>query len=81
MHDKQGSSFVYMTYLHPFFLEHENDIDHAILDVKERARAAGMGYVRRLYAAAKELLLGELAGNQQVRRIHSPTRHALIAAV
>lgn len=57
----QGSTFVYLTWLHPFLLKHESEIDAGLANARASARAAGLGYVRRLAASAREAVIGSSA--------------------
>lgn len=56
---KQGSVYIYQTYIHPFLEEHERQIDHMISDVHEKARAAGMDAVKRGVEYVRVNLLGQ----------------------
>lgn len=44
---KQGSVYIYQTYIHPFLEEHEKHIDKMISEGHEKARAAGMDVVKQ----------------------------------
>ena len=57
----QGSTFLYLTWLHPFLLKHESEIDAGLANARASARAAGLGYVRRLAASAREAVVGASA--------------------
>lgn len=58
----QGSSYVYLTYLHPFLTSREDDIDKLISRGKESAKAAGSEWLKLLWQKVKEVALnnGEL---------------------
>lgn len=62
----QGSTFVYVTYLHPFLLEHESEIDAIMVEAKEKAKRAGADYLRRLVEKMKELAMGLVAVSSYV---------------
>lgn len=64
----QGSTFVYVTYLHPFLLEHEADIDAIMVEAKEKAKRAGADYLRRLVEKMKELVMGVVASQQSINQ-------------
>ncbi|KAH9454390.1 hypothetical protein MJO28_007385 [Puccinia striiformis f. sp. tritici] len=53
----QGSTYVYVTYVHPFLLEHEVDIDTWLIDMKQKCRQAGTTYFYQFVDRLKALLL------------------------
>lgn len=53
----QGSTYVYVTYINPFLLQHEADIDKTVEQTKEQAKAAGLDYMRRAYVYAREAIM------------------------
>ena len=50
----QGSTFLYLSYIHPFLLQHEDGIDAAIVDARQRARQLGLEYGRRVWTLCRE---------------------------
>lgn len=54
----QGSTFVYVSYVHPFLLEHESEIDALMVEAKERCTQAGADYLRKAVEKLKELIMG-----------------------
>lgn len=40
-----------MTYIAPFLLHHETEIDATLADLKSKGKAAGLDYMRRAYNA------------------------------
>lgn len=53
----QGSTYVYVTYINPFLLRHEAEIDKTIEQSKGQAKAAGLDYMRRAYVYIREALM------------------------
>ena len=54
----QGARLIYQTHVHPFLAHHEHDIDNLIISTHDRARSAGLTYLKRLIEFVKENLLG-----------------------
>ncbi|KAL9123920.1 MAG: hypothetical protein Q9217_006694 [Psora testacea] len=54
----QGAKLLYQSYIHPFLARHENDIDKFIISAHDRAKAAGLNYLKQLVEFVKENLLG-----------------------
>lgn len=54
----QGARQVYEIYLHPFLRKNENAIDDFISSAHERAKSAGLSYLKQLIELAKQHLLG-----------------------
>ena len=54
----QGAKLIYQTHIHPFLAHHEHDIDNLIISAHDRARAAGLIYLKRAIEFVKENLLG-----------------------
>ncbi|KAL6718419.1 hypothetical protein ACLMJK_004508 [Lecanora helva] len=54
----QGAKLLYQTYIHPFLAQHEHDIDNLITTAHDRAKAAGLVYLKRAIAFVEENLLG-----------------------
>ena len=44
---QQGSVYLYRSYIHPYLEHHERDIDHLITDSHDKAKAAGLQYVKQ----------------------------------
>ncbi|KEI36591.1 uncharacterized protein L969DRAFT_19983 [Mixia osmundae IAM 14324] len=59
----QGSTYVYLTFVHPFLLEHEREIDDTTTRAKAQARAAGMDYIKRALSAVRHGILGQDLAN------------------
>jgi receptor expression-enhancing protein 1/2/3/4 len=55
---QQGSVFVYQNYIHPFLYEHERDIDRFITSSHDKAKAAGLQYLKQGIEWVKVNLLG-----------------------
>lgn len=55
---KQGATQLYQTYVHPFLMEHESDIDIFITSAHDRARAAGWQYLQQAIEWFKVTVLG-----------------------
>ncbi|KAG0147301.1 hypothetical protein CROQUDRAFT_670590 [Cronartium quercuum f. sp. fusiforme G11] len=60
----QGSTYVYLKYLHPFLLEHETEIDALMVEAKEKCKKAGTDYLRKVIEKVKELVIGVVASQQ-----------------
>ncbi|KXL51163.1 hypothetical protein M433DRAFT_60803 [Acidomyces richmondensis BFW] len=56
---KQGSVYIYQTYIHPFLEEHERQIDQMIGNAHEKARAAGMDVVKKGVEYVRVNVLGQ----------------------
>ncbi|KAI4286375.1 MAG: hypothetical protein L6R35_004368 [Caloplaca aegaea] len=54
----QGARLIYQSYIHPFLAQHESDIDILITNAHERAKAAGLQYLKRAIDLVKQNLLG-----------------------
>lgn len=46
-----------MTYINPFLLQHEAEIDKTVEHTKAQAKAAGLDYMRRAYVYAREAVM------------------------
>ncbi|KAF4553672.1 TB2/DP1-like protein [Elsinoe fawcettii] len=55
---QQGSVFLYRQYLHPWLETHERQIDHAITEGHEKAKAAGLNYVKQAIELVRTKVLG-----------------------
>jgi receptor expression-enhancing protein 1/2/3/4 len=55
---QQGSVFVYQNYIHPFLYEHEREIDRFITSSHDKAKAAGLQYLKQGIEWVKVNLLG-----------------------
>lgn len=55
---QQGSVFVYQNYIYPFLYEHEREIDRFITNSHEKAKAAGLQYLKQGIEWVKVNLLG-----------------------
>ena len=42
-----GAPYIYTTYIHPWMSQHEQDIEQFISEAHDRARQAGMGYMKQ----------------------------------
>lgn len=49
-----------MTYVHPFLLSHEDEIDATWTKAKGQAKAAGLDYMRRAWLAVREAVMGAI---------------------
>ncbi|KIW08176.1 uncharacterized protein PV09_01107 [Verruconis gallopava] len=67
---KQGATLLYQEYVHPFFAEHENDIDKFITEAHEKAKAAGLQYLKQAVEWFKVNVLG-----MEARPPTPPARH------
>lgn len=54
---KQGSVFIYQTYIHPYLEEHEREIDHFITNSHDNAKRAGLQYLKEAIEWVKVNLL------------------------
>jgi hypothetical protein len=54
----QGAKILYYTYIEPFIVQHEQDIDIFIGQAHERLSAAGLGYLNQLIDLFVERILG-----------------------
>jgi hypothetical protein len=54
----QGAKLLYQTHIHPFLAHHEHDIDNLITSAHDRAKSAGLIYLKRAIEFIKENLLG-----------------------
>jgi receptor expression-enhancing protein 1/2/3/4 len=54
----QGAKLLYQTHIHPFLAHHEHDIDRFITSAHDRARSAGLVYLKRAIEFIKENVLG-----------------------
>ncbi|CAD6579569.1 MAG: hypothetical protein ASARMPRED_009181 [Alectoria sarmentosa] len=54
----QGAKLIYQTHIHPFLAHHEHDIDNLIISAHDRAKSAGLTYLKRAIEFVKENLLG-----------------------
>ena len=54
----QGAKLIYQTHIHPFLAHHEHDIDNLIISAHDRAKSAGLTYLKRAIDFVKENLLG-----------------------
>jgi receptor expression-enhancing protein 1/2/3/4 len=61
----QGSSKLYMEYVHPQLEAHEREIEDFIARSHEQAKAAGLEYVRKLIEYVKQQVLGSQYVQQQ----------------
>ncbi|KAK4053740.1 hypothetical protein OIV83_001396 [Microbotryomycetes sp. JL201] len=68
----QGSTYIYVAHVHPFLTEHEDEIDQAIADGKDRAKQAGLAWLGRGIAKGKELLGGAVAPAAGPEAIQQP---------
>jgi receptor expression-enhancing protein 1/2/3/4 len=55
---KQGATHLYQEYIHPFLADHENDIDTFISDAHEKAKAAGLQYLKQAVEWIKVNVMG-----------------------
>ncbi|CAD0022185.1 unnamed protein product [Aureobasidium pullulans] len=55
---QQGSVFVYQNYIHPFLYEHEREIDRFISNSHEKAKQAGLQYLKQGIEWVKVNLMG-----------------------
>ncbi|SLM35479.1 TB2/DP1/HVA22-related protein [Lasallia pustulata] len=54
----QGARLLYQTHIHPFLSTHEHDIDDFITSAHDRAKAAGLSYIKRFVDFVRESCLG-----------------------
>jgi len=55
---KQGSVWVYQTYIHPFLAHHEREIDIFIAESHDKAKKAGLQYLKQAIEWARVNVLG-----------------------
>ena len=55
---QQGATHIYQTYVHPFLVEHENDIDKFISEAHDRVKSAGLQYAKMAIEWIKVNVLG-----------------------
>jgi receptor expression-enhancing protein 1/2/3/4 len=55
-HLRQGATYLYLNYIHPYILAHEADIENLISSGHDQAVRLGITYLRRLWAYIQELL-------------------------
>ncbi|KAA1077533.1 hypothetical protein PGT21_011169 [Puccinia graminis f. sp. tritici] len=67
----QGSTYVYVTYIHPFLLEHEVEIDRWLVDVKQKCRQTGTTYFYQFVDRLKALLVAAMLPSNDP---HNPSR-------
>ncbi|KAI9844786.1 MAG: hypothetical protein M1838_002042 [Thelocarpon superellum] len=58
MPQTQGARFLYQTQIHPFLSRHEAEIDTFITSAHDRARAAGLQYLKQAIELIKEHVFG-----------------------
>ncbi|KAL8804848.1 MAG: hypothetical protein Q9182_002342 [Xanthomendoza sp. 2 TL-2023] len=58
MPQTQGARLIYQSYIHPFLAHHESDIDIFITNAHDRAKAAGLQYLKRAIDFVKQNVLG-----------------------
>lgn len=56
----QGSTYIYTALIHPFLLNHEQEIDDTLAEFKGKARAAGASWINAMFKRVKEALVGGL---------------------
>lgn len=54
----QGARLIYQSYIHPFLAQHEAEIDVFITNAHDRAKAAGLQYLKRAIDFVKQNVLG-----------------------
>ncbi|KAL8723742.1 MAG: hypothetical protein Q9225_000037 [Loekoesia sp. 1 TL-2023] len=54
----QGARLIYQSYIHPFLAHHESEIDVFITNAHDRAKAAGLQYLKRAIDFVKQNVLG-----------------------
>lgn len=54
----QGAKVIYQEHVHPFLQEHENTIEDFIASAHERAKAAGLSYLKQAFELFKQHALG-----------------------
>jgi receptor expression-enhancing protein 1/2/3/4 len=59
MPGQQGATALYQTYIHPFLAEHESEIEEFISDAHERAKQAGLQYLKMALEWIKVNVLGQ----------------------
>lgn len=55
---QQGATHIYQTYVHPFLVEHEGDIDRYISEGHDKAKALGLQYMKAAIDWVKVNILG-----------------------
>ncbi|KAI9797255.1 MAG: hypothetical protein M1833_005551 [Piccolia ochrophora] len=70
----QGARLLYQSHVHPFLASHEASIDNFISSLHDRAKAAGVTYLRSALAFLKEHLLG-IPPSPPSPKSSSPSRH------
>ncbi|PLW25218.1 hypothetical protein PCANC_11037 [Puccinia coronata f. sp. avenae] len=70
----QGSTYVYVTYVHPFLLEHEAEIDTWLVEMKQRCRQAGTTYFNQFVDRLKALLLAAMLPANSPQHPNPPPR-------
>lgn len=68
-----GASYVYINHLHPWLLAHETEIDLFLLSAKSRAKQAGLDYARRIWLAAREMIVREVLGQTPQGEVAGPS--------
>ncbi|KAL8813561.1 MAG: hypothetical protein Q9200_000170 [Gallowayella weberi] len=58
MPQTQGARLIYQSYIHPFLAHHESDIDIFITSAHDRAKTAGLQYLKRAIDFIKQNVLG-----------------------
>ncbi|KAF9579129.1 receptor accessory protein 4 [Lunasporangiospora selenospora] len=69
----QGSIFLYESFVEPYLLKHEDEIDQALKDAQKQAMAAGMKYVKQAFQMLQDLAfdfyrkvcIAEISGKSQ----------------
>ncbi|KAI9846794.1 MAG: hypothetical protein M1837_003643 [Sclerophora amabilis] len=54
----QGAAYLYQTHIHPFLATHETEIDNFISSAHDRARAAGLQYLKNFIELVKVHVFG-----------------------
>ena len=54
----QGARMLYQSYIHPFLWQHESEIDTFISSAHDRAKAAGLQYLKQAIEMVKEHIFG-----------------------
>ncbi|MBW0474174.1 hypothetical protein O181_013889 [Austropuccinia psidii MF-1] len=63
----QGSTYVYVTYIHPFLLQHEATIDQWLAEAKEKCKTTGANYLNQMVEKIKEIILNAITSANQAR--------------
>ena len=58
MPGKQGATFLYQEYVHPFLEQHESELDTFISEAHDRAKKAGLQYLKQAIEFVKVNVLG-----------------------